>query len=227
VRHRPESYGLHPDGATAEETEHRSRGRREVSFTARQALRTRAFWMISLGQSASLLVFGAVSVHFVAYTTESVGMTKGDAAQMTALMTLMMVAGQLTFGGLLGDRVRKLPVIVAAMFAHTLALFILAFGTSAGWVAVFAVINGFAMGTRGPLMQALRADYFGRGSFGTIMGFSSLVMMFGIVTGPLLAGLSYDVLGEYRPGFIALAVLSGLGSIFFMLARPPAPPRAA
>lgn len=129
--------------------------------------------------------------------------------------------------GLLGDRVDKLLVIVIAMFAHTVALFILAFGMSAAWVAAFAVINGLAMGARGPLIQALRAEYFERRSFGTIMGFSSLVMMVGIVTGPLVAGLSYDILGEYRPGFVVLAVLSGLGSVFFMFTKPPASPAAA
>ena len=226
VLHHPESHGYLPDGDSPEEHARRNSGREEIEFTARQALRTRAFWMISLGQSASLLVFGAVSVHFVAYMTETLKMTKGAAAGIIALMTLMTVIGQLVFGGLLGDHVNKLLVIVLAMFAHTVALLILAFGMSTAWVAAFAIINGLAMGTRGPLMQALRAEYFGRRSFGTIMGFSSLVMMFGIVIGPLVAGLSYDMLGEYRPGFILLAVLSALGSVFFMLTKPPAVPAA-
>ncbi|MBM4415571.1 MAG: MFS transporter [Chloroflexi bacterium] len=221
VRHRPESHGRLPDGVAPEEHARRNRGRTEMEFTPRQALRTRAFWMLSLGQSASLLVFGAVSVHFVAYATETVGMSKGGAASMIALMTGATVAAQLVVGGLLGDRLPKLGTIVFAMFGHTVALFILAFGITPAWVAVFAVINGLAMGTRAPLMQALRADYFGRKSFGTIMGFSSLVMMFGIVTGPLAAGLSYDILGEYRPAFVLLGVLSAGGSVFFMLAKPP------
>lgn len=55
------------------------------------------------------------------------------------------------------------------------------------------------------------------------MGFSSLVMMFGMILGPLLAGLSYDVLGEYRPMFLLLAVMSAGGPALFMLARKPQP----
>lgn len=225
VRHRPEDYGYHPDGASDEQVmRERAAGRREVNFTARQALRTSSFWMISLGASSSLLVFGAVAVHFQSHLKESMGLSLGTAAFATTIMTLMMIVAQVTFGGFLGDRVNKQRMIVIAMFGHTIALLFLAFGTSLWAVMVFAVFNGLAMGTRGPLMQALRADYFGRESFGTIMGFSSLVMMFGIVTGPLLAGLSYDLLGEYRPAFVLLAILSALGSVFFMLARPPAPP---
>ncbi|MGE0227494.1 MAG: MFS transporter [Dehalococcoidia bacterium] len=225
VRHRPEDHGYHPDGATDEEVmQQRAAGRREVNFTARQALRTSSFWMISLGASASLLVFGAVAVHFQSHLKESMGLSLGTAAFATTVMTLMMIIAQAIFGGFLGDRVNKQRVIVIAMFGHTVALLFLAFGTNLWAVMAFAVINGLAMGTRGPLMQAMRADYFGRESFGTIMGFSSLVMMFGIVTGPLLAGLSFDVLGDYRPAFVLLALLSALGSVFFMLARPPTPP---
>lgn len=228
VRHRPEDYGWRPDGATAEQAEaDRVSGRHEVSFTARQALRTSAFWMLSLGQSASLLVFGAVSVHFVAHVTESIGLSLGEAAAAITLMTGMMVIGQVAIGGFVGDRANKRALIVVAMLGHTVGLLLLAFAESMLMVAAFAVVNGLAMGTRGPLSQALRAEYFGREHFGTIMGFSSLVMMTGIVGGPMIAGLSYDLLGAYRPAFVLLAILSGLGSICFWVARPPVLPQEA
>ena len=50
------------------------------------------------------------------------------------------------------------------------------------------VVNGLAWGVRGPLQQAIRADYFGATDFGKIMGFSSLIIMMGMVIGPFLAG---------------------------------------
>lgn len=221
VRHRPEDHGYHPDGVSAEEARAHA-PRADASFTTRQALRTQAFWMLSLGQSASMLVFGAVSVHFVAHMHDGLGFSLGTAAGAITVMTVAMVVGQLVFGGFLGDRMNKKLVICVAMWGNTLAMVLLALGTTLWIILVFAIVNGLAMGTRGPLMQALRADYFGRGNFGTIMGFSSLVMMFGIVSGPLLAGLSYDVLGEYRPAFLLLAAMSTVGSVFFMFARKPA-----
>ena len=76
-------------------------------------------------------------------------------------------------------------------------------------------------------MQSMRADYFGPTNFGTIMGFSSMIVMMGMITGPLLAGFLRDQTGAYTTGFTVLAIAAGLGSIFFYLAKPPAPPAAA
>jgi MFS family permease len=81
-----------------------------------------------------------------------------------------------------------------------------------------------AWGLRGPMMQAIRADYFGRTSYGAILGMSSLITMFGSILGPIVAGYLADKTGSYEEGFIILALLSGLGSVFFLLARRPDPP---
>ena len=72
-------------------------------------------------------------------------------------------------------------------------------------VVAFAVMHGWAWGTRGPLMQAIRADYFGTSHFGKIMGVSSLVVTVGNTTGPLVAGVLADRTGDYRAGFTVLA----------------------
>ena len=88
-------------------------------------------------------------------------------------------------------------------------------------VYVFAVLHGSAWGLRGPLMATIRADYFGRAYFPTIMGFSSLIVMFGMTIGPLFAGYMADVFGNYKLGFIMIAAFAALGSVFFILARQP------
>jgi cyanate permease len=46
-----------------------------------------------------------------------------------------------------------------------------------------------------------------------------------MVGGPLIAGVLADRTGSYEMGFRILAALAALGSIFFVLARRPAPPR--
>jgi MFS family permease len=81
-----------------------------------------------------------------------------------------------------------------------------------------------AHGTRGVLMQPMRADYFGRASFGKIVGFSNMIVMWGMIGGPVFAGVMDDQLGSYRLGFTVLAVLAALGSVFFVLARKPEMP---
>ena len=70
-------------------------------------------------------------------------------------------------------------------------------------------------------MVALRADYFGPTSFGTIMGFSSLIVMLGMSAGPIVAGYMADSSGNYQSGFTTLASLALIGSVCFFAARPP------
>ena len=219
VRHRPEDYGMLPDGDVAAPGDVQPPPER--GFTARQALRTRAFWFIALGHSSSLLVIGAVMVHFVARVTEGLGYSLALAATMITLMTVAMVIGQTFIGGILGDRLNKRLTIIIALSGHTVALLLLAFAFNIYMVLGFVIINGVCMGARGPLIQAMRADYFGRTSFGTIMGFSSMVMMGGMIIGPVVAGLSYDMTGSYEIGFVILSILALSGGVFFMFANKP------
>src|SRR5207244_11969829 len=74
-------------------------------------------------------------------------------------------------------------------------------------------------GMRVPLMAAIRADYFGSASFGTITGVSSMIVMFGMILGPLVAGVLADRTGSYVPGFSVLAALAAAGSVACVRAR--------
>ena len=56
------------------------------------------------------------------------------------------------------------------------------------------------------------------------MGFSSLIIMIGMVIGPLIAGISADITGSYKTGFIILTLAAGFGTIFFSLSTPPKQP---
>jgi MFS family permease len=73
-------------------------------------------------------------------------------------------------------------------------------------------------------MQAMRADYFGRSAIGMILGLSFMIIVIGQVGGPMIAGMLADATGNYRLGFTVLAVLAGLGSMFFVLAKRPVRP---
>jgi OFA family oxalate/formate antiporter-like MFS transporter len=83
------------------------------------------------------------------------------------------------------------------------------------------VLHGLGWGMRGPLMSAIRADYFGSAAFGTITGLSSMVLMVGMMGGPLVAGILADRTGSYELGFSVLAALAAVGSVFFLRARRP------
>lgn len=192
--------------------------------TAREALRTAAFWLISFGHASALLVVSTVMVHLAPHLTEGLGYSLTVSGAVIALMTASQLVGQL-LGGYLGDRFNKRLICVACLVAHAAAMLLLAFAQNLGMVLTFAVIHGLGWGIRGPLMVALRADYFGAGAFGTIMGFSSLIVMLGMSAGPIVAGVMADATGSYESGFTVLATGAVLGSLCFVAAVPPAGPR--
>jgi sugar phosphate permease len=227
VRHRPEAYGLTPDGdpprpSGAESGAPGSPLAPERNFSAREAMATSAFWYIALGHGAALLVVSAVLVHLIIHVTERLGYSLQQAGGVVALMTVMQATGQVS-GGWLGDRFSKRWICAVCMLAHAVALMVLAFATAFWMVLAFAVMHGLSWGMRGPLMGAIRADYFGSAAFGAITGMASMVVMFGMISGPLIAGILADRTGSYVPGFSVLAALAALGSVCFILARRPAP----
>ena len=232
LRHHPEDSGWQPDGIRSQsqlitdssDATEPVQQNEEINFTAIQALKTRAFWYIGIGHSLSLLVMGAINVHLIAHLHESLGFSLTVAASMITVMTLTQVVGQLV-GGVLGDKFDKKWLIVAVMFINAASLMILAFAAHIWLIIIFAILNGATFGARIPLTTSIRADYFGGKFYGTITGFSSVLAMWGMIFGPLIAGGSYDLLGSYTPGFIMLSLLAGLGSVIFCFVQKPETPK--
>ena len=228
---RPQALGQEIDGdwaaAKAKAAGDNAPDEEVVEFTAREALRTRAFWLVSLGHGFALLAVTAVNVHAITLIKESLGYTVAQASLVITIMTASQIAGVLA-GMAFGDRLNKRLLAAFCMLMHGTGLMLLAWAQGLAMLVGFALLHGAAWGLRGPLMQAIRADYFGRRSIGMIMGLSTLIVAIGQIGGPMIAGGLADITGNYRIGFTVLAVLVGLGSLLFYFASPPPRPvRAA
>jgi sugar phosphate permease len=231
LRHRPQTYGLLPDGDPAPADAPGARRPRPPAidpndFTLGEAVRQPAFWWISLGHACSLFIVSAMGVHLVSHLNESQGYSLGQASTVVFLMTGLFLTGTLT-GGLVGDRVNRRVLLVTCMGMHATGLLLLSHAVNVWMVIAFTVLHGLAWGWRGPQMAAIRADYFGRSAFGKILGVSNMVIILGTISGPLIAGFLYDQTGNYRIGFDILAMIAAAGSVFFILAKRPqrkAPP---
>jgi sugar phosphate permease len=222
IRSRPEDHGETVDGlppAPAKETA-RHDAPLQRAFTAGEALRTSAFWLISLGHGFSLFVVSAVTVHAITHMKEGLGYSLAAASLVFALVTVGQFIGVM-LGWVIGEKFVKRKVAAACMLMHAAGLLMLTYAAGLAVLVVAALVHGTAWGLRGPFMQAIRADYFGRRSIGLIMGLSSMVTVFGQIGGPIIAGAFADWTGNYRAGFTLLAILAGVGSLFFLLAKPP------
>lgn len=226
MRHSPEQYGLLPDGAQQTYRDGKVQAAPKITgLTARQALKTQAFWMLSISHGLALLVVGAALLHQIPHMVEGMGLTAGTAGLVVAVLAIVVITAQLT-GGYIGDRVNKKVGIAGCMLAHGAGFAIFALSTSFTGALAFAVLHGAAWGVRSPLINSIRADYFGRAHYATIMGFTSLIVMIGMTVGPLFAGIMYDATGSYQVPFLVLAGLAGLGSLAALAARKPKIPDA-
>ena len=221
VRSRPEDHGETVDGLPPE-AEHPDQLETPPgpAFTVSEALRTSAFWLISLGHALSLLVVQAINVHAITHIKEGLGYSLALASLVFTLVTVGQFFGVM-IGWVVGDRFVKRKVAATCMLMHAAGLLMLAYASDIVTLGLAALIHGIGWGLRGPFMQAIRADYFGRRSIGMIIGISSLITVFGNIGGPLVAGAFADLTGSYELGFTILASLAGLGSLLFWIARPP------
>jgi MFS family permease len=231
IRSRPEDHGATVDGRPATTTgpadafpatldAAAKHTRQALEFTLRQAVRTSAFWLISFGHAFALLAVYAVNVHAITHIRQSLGYTIAEAGSIISLMTMTQIGGVL-LGSVIGDRFEKRYVAAGCMQAHMIALLLLTYASGIAMLIGFAMLHGAAWGLRGPFMQAIRADYFGRTAIGKILGLSTAIIALGQVAGPMIAGIAADVTGKYTVGFTLLALLAGAGSIFFLAARKP------
>ena len=212
------------DGLPADDADvaPKAEGVTDRHYTAGEAMRTRGFWMISLGHGAALLVVSSSMAHLALYLTEDRNYSAARAALVAGIVPLFQIVGT-ALGGFLGDRMNKRLIAGIAMLMHGAALIILVWIDHVAAVGAFVVLHGIAWGVRGPQMQAIRADYFGSTAFASIMGWSQIIVTMGSIAGPVLAGVLADSTGDYQLGFTILGVAAAFGVVFWILAAPPAP----
>ena len=226
IRNSPRELGEVVDGKRRDI----ARGNRNESnhgtrdFTAREALRTSAFWLISLGHGFALFVVHAVSVHAITHLKEGLGYSVASASLVISLVTALPDRRR---AARLGDR-RPLPQAPHRRGLHA--------RPRARAAAPRPTRSTYRhgdrlrrparrrVGLRGPFMQAIRADYFGRSAIGMILGLSFMIIVVGQVGGPVIPGIFADITGDYRLGFTIIGILAGLGSLFFIVARKPKRP---
>jgi sugar phosphate permease len=237
IRNRPQEYGLLPDGAAP--TPHpvvAATGRRtgetraeteghEVDLTLSQALRTPAFWLISFGHGFTTIPLPAIWVHLGLLLADA-GYQVQTTAWVVATYTGLAMVFQLV-GGYVGS---KLPVRLGLLVFTTIqagAVVLLTSPNSLTMIFLFAVLLGIGWGGRNPMTVTIRGEYFGRASFGSILGFSTAPMNVMMLFSAPFAGYIRDTTGSYDIAFLVLAAINFTGGILFLMAKKPLQPRPA
>lgn len=220
VRNKPEDVGQHPDGvppvvATALNADSEP----ELELTIGQALRTQAFWCISFGHGLGSMVVLAIMSHLGLLLRDM-----GYGLQTTGWVIMVQTAVAIIFqflGGWIGDRIPKNVALFIFTAIQGIGVVFLTLGPEMINFYAFAVLFGIGFGGRTPLTTAIRGDYFGRASFGKILGISTVPMNVLLLVAAPMAGFMRDELGDYDMAFLLLAGLNMAGAVLFLIARKP------
>lgn len=230
IRHRPEKYGLLPDGDTPLVVEENASGivskatnnSEEKYFTLWEALRTRVWWQLALGFGLRGVGVGAVIVHQVPLLTDR-GFDPQMAANSLGLLAFMSIPGRIIFG-FLGDLFPKRYLLSLNYILQAVGLVLLMRATTMPEVFIFTLLYGLGWGSA-PLMMSIRGEYFGRRYFATISGTNQALVMIGHLAGPILAGWIFDVTRSYQLAFTIFAATLVTGAVIHLFNTPPKPPK--
>ena len=229
IRNKPQDYGLLPDGdkpgAEAESANLPRAARRptEPEFTTRQALRTPAFWFITFGHGFGSMVILGIFSHLGLLMVEDLGFSIQQTAWIVSVYTAISMIFQM-LGGYIGDRIPKNVALFIFTAVQGIAIVVLATASSLFDFYLFALLFGIGFGGRNPLTTAIRGEYFGRASFGKILGVSTVPMNILLLISSPLAGYMRDVQGSYESAFMTLAVLNFIGAGLFLMSGKPSLP---
>jgi MFS transporter, OFA family, oxalate/formate antiporter len=213
----PEDVGLVPDsrpGAAAATV-----AAVEPHFSRATAVRTPAFWLLSLYTMLVYPVQAGVSLHQAAHLIER-GLTPTAAATVIAVFSAMTAIS--SFG--IGFLPRRWPVrygMLAAALAMSGGAFALIAVDSQTSACAAGGLFGLGVGGMLTLIPVAWADYFGRKSFGAIRSLALSVQVVAQAIGPVLSGALRDWSGTYTDSLVVFGCLAALAVGAALIARKP------
>lgn len=207
LRRRPSDLGLLPDGEPILVGEVAEKPKRS-GFTVRDALRDRAFWVLTLAYGSAALSIIGLRVHLVPMLIER-GFEPAFAAGLTGLIGAMQVVGRVIFAPLEG-RLGVRTLTAAIFLLESLGILVLILITSQVGVFIFVVAAGAAYGAATLARASLMAEMFGVTHYGRITSIMGLFLTGATTIAPAGAGILRTNFGSYD---VVLQVLLGISLI--------------
>ena len=223
----PEDVGLFPDGAKSSEElnqTYASRSGREsaVSWTLREALRTKALWLILAAQVIGGAPVSSIVLHEFSFVTDE-GFSSILAATILSTHAVSASMARLIWGFLVERYHVRYCFAISSSGAAIGVLFLLV-GLKLNFLPLlflFAVVYGINVGGHAVLTSVVTANYFGRDFVGTIRGTLMPITTTSVAIGPVAVGLVYDFSGSYFPAYAIMLVMFFISAFIMLLAKPP------
>jgi MFS family permease len=218
VRNRPEQYGDVPDGHLVN-TPVRPSEKLDIDFeiSFKEAILKRSFIYLNIAEVIRMMAIPAVILHVMPYLG-SIGISAGRSGLIAGAIPLFGIAGRMAFGWL-SDKMGKGHVL--AITYSLLCMGTLSFAYAHTIWPIFIFLICFPLGHGGSMVLrgAIVREYFGRASFGKLIGIILGAGAFGGIVGPTMGGWIYDITGSYHMVWLILSALIGMATVLVLRIR--------
>lgn len=225
LRNRPSDVGQLPDGA-AQENAGDAAAHQPSGVTARRAVGSAAFWLISGIYVLQLYAISAVAMNTQVFA-EHWGFSIMTAPLFMAFALGVTLPVRLVTGMLCDRFSPKALMAVTGLFVAAGPLTLELFVVRLGWIdfrsiGVFALVQGVAVAMNAVVLPVLIGRCFGAREFSKIMGLIMVGFAVGILLGPTSAGKIFDTTGGYTLAFYLCCACALLSVVFALALRPNA-----
>jgi len=212
IRNRPEQYGYLPDGISPSDRmpnlENQETGVNAVEIGFKEALKKRSFLYLNIVEAMRMMIVAAVIIHVMPYLS-SLGLPRFTAGLVAGAIPLSSIIGRFGFGWL-GDVFDKGYVMAWTFCIISLGMLAFCYVRVLWVVFVFLLLFSPGYGGSMVLRGAILREYFGRNSFGKMIGITMGSASIGGIIGPTLAGWVFDTFESYHLIWLVFCGLSGL-----------------
>ena len=194
----------------------------EYSWTRAEAVRSSAFWKLSLAFGLAAFANGTIQLfrvpHFV-----SRGIDPQIVAYSLSFEAMIVLAVIMPIGYAAG-RFQLRYMLIGSQLVRVIVVLLMLVTTEAWQAFLTNGLFGVAATSQMIIMSIIYADYFGKANIGSIRGFALPVTTALSFAGAPFAGIIYDIYGKYELAWVVAISFAIISSVLFLSTPKPTPP---
>ena len=188
----------------------------EIGF--KEAIKDKMFLLLNLVEFFRFMTLSAVVLHIMPYLS-SVGISRQTAGMVAAAIPLCSIIGRIGLGWL-GDLLDKRFVLATACGLMSFGMVSLCYVTNEWFLYLFLLLFSPGFGGLTVLRGSILRDYYGKKSFGKMIGILMGSASIGGIIGPTLTGWVFDMMESYYYIWLVFSALTFVMMLTTLTIKP-------
>jgi OFA family oxalate/formate antiporter-like MFS transporter len=189
-----------------------------VEMRFKEAIKKRSFLLLNLVETIRIMIVAAVITHIMPYLS-SLGVSRSTAGWVAAAIPLFSIIGRFGFGWLC-DVFNKRYTMAITYGLMGLGMLALCYAHQIWVIFLFLIFFSPGFGGSNVARASILREYFGRDSFGKMLGIVMGSASMGGIFGTSLAGWVFDLSGSYYFLWLAFCGVIGLTILLVLKIKP-------